>query len=357
MAGAVREQGAGAPGRRWRRCCRRQRHARSSLASGGRRQRSPICRGASVHARLRRGAAQREDPMSATAVHQAAQKHNELGLLLIEVGRVEEAVAQFETAIQLDPGDHGWHSNLLLALNYRAYDRATVLARHREWAARHSLPRLEPVRYRHARSRIGFVSPNVLNCAEPRFLLPLLRHLDRQRFEVFLYSVTRPRYEDAVTATLRSLADRWHAGAWNDAAALAQRIRDDEIDLLVDLGGHIGYHALKAFTMRPAPVQATYLGDLSTTGIDAIDYFITDAVAAPAGDEFFAERLWRVPPPFLCYEPRDDAPEVTPTPALRNGYVTFGSFNILAKLSDETVALWSRVLEATPGSRLLLKAA
>src|SRR2546427_265579 len=135
-----------------------------------------------------------------------AQLRVGLGGLLGEMGRIEECVAQFQIAMLSEPGDPASHSNLLFALNYRAHDRAEVLALCREWSARHSLPQLPPVRYRHAKPRIGYVSTDLREGAVARFLLPLLRHHDRDRFEVFLYSVSAgAAVEDAVTATLRSL--------------------------------------------------------------------------------------------------------------------------------------------------------
>jgi predicted O-linked N-acetylglucosamine transferase (SPINDLY family) len=156
---------------------------------------------------------------------------------------------------------------------------------------------------------------------------------------------------------MRGLADRWReAAAWDDAQ-LERAIRDDGIDLLVDLAGHTKLNRLPVLARKPAPLQFTWLGFPDTTGVAAIDFRITDAIADPPGpaDALHAEALLRLPGPFLCYLPPPDAPPVRARPA--GVALTFGSFNNLDKLSAQTVALWARVLLAVPESRLLLKSA
>jgi predicted O-linked N-acetylglucosamine transferase (SPINDLY family) len=162
---------------------------------------------------------------------------------------------------------------------------------------------------------------------------------------------------DDVTDRLRGKCDLWRdITALTDDQA-AEMIRRDEIDILVDLAGHTVRNRLTLFGRKPAPVQVTYLGFPNTTGVRAIDYRMTDALADPVGqtERFHVEKLIRLPPPFLCYRPPDAAPPVADPPAARNGYVTFGSFNRASKAGPETIELWSRVLSAVAGSKLIMK--
>jgi protein O-GlcNAc transferase len=185
--------------------------------------------------------------------------------------------------------------------------------------------------------------------------MPLLQPHDRARIEIVCYAeIAHP---DRRTDAFKALADQWHATVGLTDAALASQIRDDAIDLLVDLSGHTANHRLAVFARRPAPIQLSWLGYPCTTGLAAIDYRLTDALAdpAPAADALHAERLVRLPHGFQVYVPPRPAPEVGPPPAARAGALTFGSFNNLAKLNDDVIALWARILAAVPGSRLLLK--
>jgi len=156
---------------------------------------------------------------------------------------------------------------------------------------------------------------------------------------------------------LKSLVEHWHDISAIDDASLAEQIREDGIDILVDLAGHTAGGRLQTFARKPAPVQVAWLGYPCTTGLAAMDYRITDAYADPAGvsEAHYSETLFRLPDTFDCYGPPRDAPEVGYLPAIAQGHVTFGSFNNLAKLSAEVRALWARLLLAVPGSRLLLK--
>ena len=139
-------------------------------------------------------------------------------------------------------------------------------------------------------------------------------------------------------------------------AETARLIREDRIDILVDLAGHTGNNRLGIFAAKPAPVQMTWMGYPNTTGLTTIDYRITDGVADPGGEEvYYSEKLLRLDGCFLCFQPHPDAPEVAPLPALENGHVTFGSFNNFSKINPGVLHLWAEVLKQVPGSRLLLK--
>ena len=291
------------------------------------------------------------------------EAHTSLGNSLKDQGRLDEAEASFRLALDLDPDDRAARDNLLLALNYTGtHSREEVYAEHREWARRHEAP-LAPGRRPHTNSRdarrrlrIGYVSADFRRHSVAYFIEPVLAGHDREAFEVFCYSnVGLP---DRITGHLLGLADHSRNIFGTSDAHAAQIVRDDRIDLLVDLAGHTAGHRLGLFALKPAPVQATYLGYPNTSGLGSIDWRITDAHADPAGngDAFHSERLARLPATFLCFQPPAGAPEVRLPPSLANGFTTFGSFNVLAKMAPEVIRTWSRLLDAVPRSRLLLKA-
>jgi predicted O-linked N-acetylglucosamine transferase (SPINDLY family) len=187
-------------------------------------------------------------------------------------------------------------------------------------------------------------------------LAPVLERHDPRRVETVCY-YNYPR-GDAMTERMRSAAHRWRDVAGQDDAALAAAIRADGIDVLVDLAGHTKHTRLLVFARRPAPVQVSWLGYFNTTGLATMDYFVTDPESSPSGQErYFVERLVRLPATRFCYEPPGFLPEVGALPARRNGHVTFGCLNTLAKVNDRVLALWTRILAAVPGARLLLQAA
>jgi predicted O-linked N-acetylglucosamine transferase (SPINDLY family) len=278
---------------------------------------------------------------------------------LFDLWRVDEGVAAYARAHALQPASPAAHSAWLFHLHYPATAEADALAAaHRTYGARFPAPaapaRTDPAPER--RLRIGYLSPNFSRHSVGYFVAPVLEHHDRDAFESVCYYL-HPRSDDA-TARMRGLAGRWRdAAAWDDDR-LERAIRDDGIDVLVDLAGHTKLNRLPVMARKPAPLQVTWLGYPDTTGLPAIGYRITDAVADPPGaaDARHTEKLVRLPGPMLCYRPPEDAPPVA-TPAARDGGVVFGSFNNADKLSVAAVALWSRVLAAVPDSRLLLKSA
>jgi protein O-GlcNAc transferase len=200
------------------------------------------------------------------------------------------------------------------------------------------------------RLRIGYVSADFREHALSfAFELTLAAH-EHQRLEIFCYASV-PR-GDATTQRLHGYSDHWRSIVGLSDAQAAELIRQDAIDILVDLDGHTAGNQLLVFARRPAPIQATYLGYQDTTGLPAIDYFITDSHANPPGltDAYFQERLIRLPDCTLCYR-AGLAPEIGEEPPGRqSGQVTFSCLNNLAKVSDQVLALWLRVLAAVPGS-------
>jgi protein O-GlcNAc transferase len=288
-----------------------------------------------------------------------AEPHTNRGNLLKDRGELDTAIASYRRAVALRPDLSALHSNLLLSLHYHPdYSPADLLREHREWAERHVAP-LAAVRVPHAngrepnrRLRLGYVSPDFREHSVARFVLPLFREHDRAEVEVFAYSdVTAP---DPVTGLVRNHVDHWREVAGLGDAQLADAIRADGIDVLVDLAAHSGRNRLLAFARKPAPVQVTYLAYCSTTGVDAIDYRITDRFLDPPSElAHYTEASIHLPNCYWCYS----APPLGRTPTQRQpGPPTFGCLNNFAKVSDATLALWMRLLKRVPEARLLLYA-
>ena len=301
-------------------------------------------------------AAQEIDPVYSRA-------YADLGDVLLLTGRVEEAGAAFGKTLELDPKRADVESRWLLALHYRHGGEAPMLLeKHLSWARRHARGLERATAHRvmdHStgrRLKIGYVSSNYMQHPVARFIEPVLVAHNRGEFEVVGYSSGKS--EDETTRRLRGLCDAWRDIAWTSDQSAADRIRADGIDILVDLAGHSDGGRLLLFARRPAPVQITWLGYPDTTGLDMIDYRLTDAVADPEGetDRFHAEKLVRLQQGFLCYAPLPECPEVTDPPRLETGHVTFGCFTDLAQVTPDLVALWSEILRAQPGARLMLGA-
>jgi predicted O-linked N-acetylglucosamine transferase (SPINDLY family) len=288
-----------------------------------------------------------------------AEAHHNLGIAHHQLGRLEQAITEIGFAHRLAPERADIHSNLLFILNYSArHSPAEVFAEHCRFGERHVQPvSAPPPDLAWPRPlRIGYVSPDFRSHVVATFMMPLLARHDRSRFVVHCY-YTYPA-ADHVTGIVRDHVDQFVECAGMTEEELVRRIRADRIDILVDLAGHTVHHSLKTFALRPAPVQATYLGYPNTTGLRAIDYRISDAKADPPGgaDALCVERLARLPRTFLCYRPGPGEFDPGPPPALAEGHVTFGCFNNFQKLSEPFFATAIRILEAVPGSRLLLKA-
>lgn len=288
-----------------------------------------------------------------------AEPHYNLGIAYRQCGLTDRAIDEISLAHKLAPEHDDIHSNLLFSLNYSArHTPAETFAAHRSYGDRHVQPvaAAPPDPAWPRRLRIGYVSPDFRSHVVASFMLPVIARHDRERFEIRCY-YSFPQ-ADHVTEAMRELADGWADCAALTDAQLAERIRADRIDILVDLAGHTAHHRLKVFALRPAPLQLTYLGYPNTTGLIAIDFRITDAKADPPGesDRLNTECLARLPRTFLCYRPGPDIHDTGQPPALQAGYVTFGCFNNFQKQSDLFLDAAARILAAVPQSRLLLKA-
>ena len=283
-----------------------------------------------------------------------------LGRALWKQGHPRAAIAAYARALAARPSYSESHSNSVFAHNYLAdISPAALLDTHRSWArthASHFSPGAGVARDRSAEPlHIGYVSADFCRHSVAYFIEPLIVNRDKQRFRVSCYSnVAHP---DDMSARIRDAADAWRDIRHLDDEAAAKLVRDDGVDILVDLSGHTAGNRLLLFARRPAPVQVSYLGYANTTGLSQIDYRLTDVLADPLGDAdaLHSETLIRLTTGFLCYARPSDAPAVSEAPALTNGCVTFGSFNNVAKINAQVVAAWARILNALPGSRLLLK--
>jgi predicted O-linked N-acetylglucosamine transferase (SPINDLY family) len=290
-----------------------------------------------------------------------AEAHCNLGNACKEQGRLDEALVHFRQAARLKQGWPEAESNYLVTLHYHPdHDARAILAEHRAWAARNADPLAGAIpRHDHDRSparrlRVGYVSPDFRGHPVGHLLLPLFAHHDRQRFEIVCYSDVRRA--DPITERLRSLTSAWHDTAGMSDSQLAERVRADRIDLLVDLTLHTARNRLLVFARKPAPVQVTMLGMPATTGLATMDYRLTDPYLNPPGssDADYTERSIRLPHCFWIYEAPEEETPVGPLPALTNGFITFGCLNPLFKVTPPALELWLRILGAVPGSRLVL---
>ena len=285
-----------------------------------------------------------------------------LGVVRQMRGEAAAAALCFGRAERLAPGDPRIASQLLLCLNYLELSGDRLLAEHRRFDERFGKPAAAPAAHANRpdperRLRIGYLSVEFREHLGAYFLTPLFEAADRKRFEIVCYSILPDTHADAYTARFKAQADGWRTVGHLDDDGLADLIRADGIDILVDLAGHSGLNRLPILARRPAPVQVTWLGYPNGTGMQSVGYRIVDPVSDPVGstDGHAVETLVRLPPPFLCFRPPSDAPAVVPLPAGATGHVTFGSFNKLSKITDQTVQLWAEVLRRVPESRLLLK--
>lgn len=321
--------------------------------------------------------------------------HVNLGTCLMEMGRLSEAVNSFETVVKLDPHHRrayvnisaalnrlgridqaivhcrkalkinpDWdelHSNLLFYLTHsQDLDTAALFAEHVRYAEhfeaplRASWPQHTNVRDPERTLRIGFVSADLYNHAVANFVTPMLEHLAHSpRLEIVAYA--NSFHNDPVSRHLHGLVSIWRQVEKLTHAELAQLVTSDAIDILIDLSGHTGFNRLPTFARKPAPLQASWMGYPSTTGLRAMDYYLTDRHLAPPGllDEQFTEKLLFLPAsaPFL---PSPSAPPVSAAPVCEHGYITFGSFNRASKLSREVISRWSKLMNAIQGSKMVL---
>jgi protein O-GlcNAc transferase len=285
--------------------------------------------------------------------------------VLTSMGRHAEAEHALSEALTQNPQAYKARANLLFLLNIiPGVTRERLFAEHVEWGLRHapSIKYENPQRFGDldqqeapapSRLRIGYVSADFCNHPVGRIISAVLPHHDRDRFEIFCYD--NGSEQDEVNSVLRRYAEHWMDVQPMNDEALAARIRSDQIQILVDLSGHTRNHRLTLFALKPAPVQATWLGYLNTTGVQAIDWRITDQKAdpAPGAQQWHVERLWYLPDCLWPWQaPVTQIPLVPESPWVKAGHITFGSFNTFRKINDKVILVWSQILKRIPDARL-----
>ncbi|XP_021765293.1 probable UDP-N-acetylglucosamine--peptide N-acetylglucosaminyltransferase SPINDLY [Chenopodium quinoa] len=293
-----------------------------------------------------------------------AEAYNNLGVLYRDAGEISRAIEAYEQCLKIDPDSRNAGQNRLLAMNYiNEGDDDKLYEAHRDWGRRFT--RLYPQYTSWDNPKeperplvVGYVSPDFFTHSVSYFIEAPLAHHDYSSYKVIVYSAVVKA--DAKTLRFREKVVK-KGGVWRDIYGIdekkvAQMVREDKVDIFVELTGHTANNKLGTMACRPAPLQVTWIGYPNTTGLPTIDYRITDALAdPPETKQKHVEDLVRLPDSFLCYTPSPEAGTVSAAPALSNGFVTFGSFNNLAKITPKVLQVWARILCDVPNSRLVVK--
>ena len=286
--------------------------------------------------------------------------HRNLSDLLARTLRNEEAIKEMEHCITLAPDNPHFMSDLIFAQHYSSRFTAENLAHSaRLWGQRfgdhEKIERKATGDVNKRQLRIGLLSGSFRQHPVGFLALPGLEKLDPERFSIFCYA--NQLDSDAFTERFKSLSDRWRPVAYLSDAQLELLILNDRIDILIEMSGHAAGNRLPVVAKRVAPVQVKWVGgQFNTTGIEAMDFFLSDEVETPSDDDKrYVEEIIRLPGVYASYDPPENAPRVSSLPAAKTGHVTFGSLNKVNKLNGETIALWSRCLKGIPDSRLILK--
>ena len=290
-----------------------------------------------------------------------ADAHSNLGVILKDLGRLDEAEVSLRRALEIKPDYEEAFGNLLFALNYHPDKSAEeIYAAYQKYEQRFGLPYLSQWRNhsnnreRQRRLKVGYVSPDFKRHVVGNFLEPLLSQHDKNAVEIYAYAELTK--EDEVTARYRGYVDHWVPTRGMSDGALAERIRADGIDILMDLAGHSAKNRLSVFVRKPAPVSVAWMvGNGYTTGLTAVDYFLTDETCAPAGSEgLFSETLYRLATPGFAYRPAEGMGSVSSLPATACEHVTFGTLTRAVRINYRTIRVWSEILKRVVGSRLVI---
>jgi predicted O-linked N-acetylglucosamine transferase (SPINDLY family) len=291
-----------------------------------------------------------------------ADAFSNMGNAMKDRGGLKEAIACFRHAISINPAVSSVYSNLIFTMQYHPdYEARAIYEEHLGFARRYAesfasacaphANKRDPLR----RLRIGYLSPDFRKHAVSYFIEPVILAHNREQCEIFCYS--NNLQHDEVTTRIRGYADQWRVIAGMSDEETAEQIRKDGIDILVDLAGHTADNRILVFARKPAPIQMSWIGYFATTGLSTMDYKIVDHFTDPEGktEQFYTEKLLRLPESFLCYMPERESPGAVPLPALSKGHVTFGSLNNFCKITPEVFTLWTRILQELPDAHLLLK--
>lgn len=286
--------------------------------------------------------------------------YNSLGALFDDQGMIPEAIAAYRSALEHNPNFSEAYGNLLFSLNYHPDLAAEeIFVAYQEYERRFAAP-YYPSQRPHAntkrpdrRLKIAYVSPDLRRHPVQHFLEPLLAHHDKSQFEVYAYSELAA--EDAVSARYRDYVNHWISTSHMSDEVMVEKIRTDNIDILIDLAGHTGNNRLRVFACKPAPVSLSWLGYGYTTGITALDYFLSDPVFTPEGtDALFAEKIWRVDNPSLVYRPAEGMGAVSVLPALANGYITLGTLSRAVRINHRVIRTWANILQCLDNAKLVI---
>jgi predicted O-linked N-acetylglucosamine transferase (SPINDLY family) len=289
-----------------------------------------------------------------------AEAHANLGNTLTSLYRLDEAEASYRQALEVKPNYESAFDRLLFTLNYhpdktaeeifedyQKYDAQFGLPHQRGWQPHNNSRDMQ------RRLKVGYVSPDFRQHPAQHVLEPLLVHHDKEAIEVYAYAELA--YEDSMTARYKHYADHWISTRGMSDAALAERIRADEIDMLVDLAGHTANNRLGVFARKPAPVSVSWLGYGYTTGLTAIDYYLADEIVVPENSErLFSETPWRMPNPGFVFQPKVGMGEINPLPAMNVGHVTFGCLSRGIRINHRVINVWSKILKRVEGARLVV---
>mmetsp|Transcript_9445 Transcript_9445/g.14159 ORF Transcript_9445/g.14159 Transcript_9445/m.14159 type:complete len:856 (-) Transcript_9445:184-2751(-) len=297
-----------------------------------------------------------------------AEAYNNLGVLFRDEGNMKLAINSYDRSLKIDPNSKNAGQNRLLAMNSLTREDLDfevssltdyIYEEHCKWSKRFQAPYKPFTTWSNDRKadrilRIGYISADFFTHSVSYFIELPLKLADKKRVCNVCYSnVAR---KDSRTELFTKYAQKWVDIYGRDAKEVAEIIRKDKIDILVELTGHTAGNRLDIMALKPAPVQITWIGYPNTTGVTTIDYRFCDSKVDPVDTkQKFTEKLIRLPNTFLCYSPPVEAPAVSPTPALQNGFITFGSFNNFAKINDHVLDLWCHILKRVPGSCLLMK--
>ena len=282
----------------------------------------------------------------------------------MDFGLPHQSIPYYQKALDNDVKNASSYSSCCFNSNYlQTLDRKELFEQHRVWGERYCKPKLEEA-YTHTNDpdperkiRLGFISPDFRVHPVAYFFRPVYDQLDREQFEIFMYyNNYDEKAADAHTNAFKQGADHWYEIQDKKQNEVAELIHDDRVDILIDLAGHSCGHKLLPMAFKPAPLQGTWLGYPNTSGSSAIDFRITDPITDPHEDqEISVERILHLPTGFNCYRMPYKFPQPQPTPALDNGYITFGSFNNSCKHNKEILRLWSHLLHAVPNAKIAFK--
>ena len=290
-----------------------------------------------------------------------AEVHITLAGTFFRLGKLEAVVKHYRQALTIQPNNYMAHSGLLMAMHYSLdYDVPTVFAEHLHFAKQHVKPLQKEIKPHpndkspHRRLNIGYVSPDFRYHSTAFYMEPVLAAHHHDKFEIFCYAdVLTP---DAATQRLQGYVEHWRDIINLSDEQVAEQIRADQIDILVDLAGHTDRHRLLVFARKPAPIQITYLGYAGTTGLATIDYKLTDEIIDPPGETeaYHTEKLVRLPVYRIVQFNSENSPPVNSLPALQSGHITFASFNNFSKVTPYIIDIWAKILTILPNAHLLI---